>query len=145
VIRVARGLLRAMTEAAEDAYPQECCGLLVGREIARGDILVSRIEPSRNLTRASPRTSFEVDPALRLRLMRTLRGGEENIVGHYHSHPDRPATPSAHDAACAWEPELAWLIIAVDRGAAAGVNAFRYDAHAQRFQPLPLVSERNGA
>jgi len=68
---------------------------------------------------------FEVDPALRLRLQRELRASNERIVGLFHSHPDGAAAPSAHDLACAWEPDLVWLITATGRDAAGPTAAFR--------------------
>lgn len=130
--------LRTIEQAAECAYPCECCGLLIGRRSALGWLRVSAVAASANVD-PRPRDRYEVDPALRLRLMRRLRDGDEAIVGHYHSHPDAPAVPSAHDIAMAFEPQLIWLIVSVDRGRAGPLAAFRCEA-AGGYRSLPLSS-----
>lgn len=116
--------LHTIRGAAEAAYPAECCGLLIGRpESEEGLLRVTRVAPSVNLLAAEV-GRFEVDPALRFRLMRELREGPERIVGHYHSHPDGPAAPSARDAEMAYEADLLWLIISVPSGRAGDAAAF---------------------
>ena len=115
--------LRAVSAAAEAAYPEEACGLLVGRRIPGGHARVTRVEAAVNVA-ADRRTGFEVDPGLRIGLERELRGTDQAIVGHYHSHPDGPARPSATDLAKAFEPDLIWLIVAVVRRQASQVLAF---------------------
>ena len=108
--------LRAIVDHAEAAFPQECCGLLSGRE-ADGVIRIDDVHESENLAAESERR-FEVDPALRLGLQRTLRGDGRRVVGIYHSHPDGPAQPSPRDLAAAWEPDLVWLVVGVRHGQA---------------------------
>ena len=110
--------LEAVAGHAEAAYPAECCGLLIGAAQGARAWRVRRVVQSRNLAPAGRRDRFEVDPALRLKLQRELRGTGEAIVGLYHSHPDGPPTPSATDLESAWEPGLVWLIAAVHRGRA---------------------------
>jgi proteasome lid subunit RPN8/RPN11 len=138
VIAVPGWLLARLCRHAESAYPAECCGLLIGRPAAAGFLEITDIAASANVSTGSPRDSFEIDPGLRLRLHRQTRGSGTAIVGHYHSHPDRPAEPSARDAAAVWEPDLVWMIIAVERGAATDVRAFRYQTGQNRFCRLPL-------
>lgn len=115
--------LARIESAAEQAYPRECCGLLVGHG-GGGDFTVTSIEPSANLEPSGAPDRFEIDPTLRIRLQRALRGGNEAIIGHYHSHPDHPAEPSATDRAMAYEPEMVWLITAVAGGTAGASRAF---------------------
>ena len=122
--------LAAIAAHAEHAYPGECCGLLVGR--GRRIVRVSRVVPSSNIA-AGRDDRFEVDPKLRFDLMRELGEGPERIVGHYHSHPDHPARPSPTDLACAFEPELLWLILAVSNGQAVQSRAWRLAPDGGRF------------
>ncbi|SEH33903.1 Mov34/MPN/PAD-1 family protein [Magnetospirillum fulvum] len=106
--------LAAIAKAAEAAFPAEGCGLLIGR--GRRIVRVSRVIPADNLERERHLDRFELDPAARFAAERTLRGGPERIVGHWHSHPNGSADPSAEDIARAYEPELIWLIVAVAPG-----------------------------
>ncbi|MGE0669275.1 MAG: M67 family metallopeptidase [Sphingomonadales bacterium] len=137
MIRLSPELAGSIRGAAAAAYPNECCGLLIGH--AEGAALViDGIAESANLS-ARPHDSFEVDLRLRLKLQKELRGTGRDIVGHYHSHPDAPAAPSERDRAQAWEPDMVWLIVAVVRGKAGELGAFRLDEAAGRFQPVPVV------
>ncbi len=136
MLRLPATLLAEITAAAEAAYPAECCGLLVGR--GRRQLRVTRVVPSVNLLAAERRDRFEVDPALRLALMRELGDGPERLIGHYHSHPDHAAAPSATDLAMAFEPELVWLITAVAGGRAGATAAFRLAAGGGAFRALAL-------
>lgn len=146
MIRIPAPCLRAIRAAAEAAYPDECCGLLIGRDGNAGDILVTAVEPSPNRAAGDRRDSFEVDPQLRFDVMRRLdaanaTGGQAaRIVGHYHSHPDHPAQPSARDLEMAYEPEMVWVIVAVEGGRAAGIRAHRLDETAGRFREIELAA-----
>ena len=135
MLLIARQQLKQIADAAEAAYPVECCGLLIGT--GRRDLRVTRVVASPNLA-AGRNDRFEVDPALRLRLMRELGDGPERLIGHYHSHPDHPAEPSAIDLAMAFEPELVWLIVAVEAGQAIQMAAHRPDPAGRRFRPVRL-------
>lgn len=120
MIRLRADHLAQIRAAAERAYPEECCGLLVGRR--SGVIEVTRVVDSPNIRHDRARDRFEVDPRIRLEVERAVRGTSERVVGHYHSHPDHPAYPSKTDRSMAFEPELVWVIVAV---AAAGVQDLR--------------------
>ncbi len=137
--------LKQVVDAAETAWPAECCGLLVGVEAAAGGIRVARVAASRNLALGPDggpaRDRFEVDPRLRLDLQGELRGGPRRVIGLYHSHPGRPAQPSPRDLDAAWEPDLVWLITAVVDGQAVQTTAHRLSADATRFVRIPLRTD----
>jgi desampylase len=121
--------LRAQLEAeARAAFPQECCGLL--EAVREGDGLseagrlrVVALHPSPNLSSA-PQTGFEIDPALHLKLQRSLRGTGREVAGCYHSHPTGRAQPSPRDRACGCEPGFTWLIAGVTDGGEMTLAAF---------------------
>ena len=104
---IAAELIEAMLQAARDAAPEECCGLLVGTSGR-----VTRLVSARNV-HDTPHRFFTVDPAAQFALLRELRerGGEEELLGHYHSHPSGPAEPSPRDLAEANDSALFWLVI----------------------------------
>jgi proteasome lid subunit RPN8/RPN11 len=134
---IAAALLKMVTDAAEAGYPDEACGLLVGRVRADDVILVSGVEPAPNVATARG-ARFEIDPRVRFALTRRLRGGALRVIGHYHSHPDLPALPSRHDLERAFEPDLIWLITSVQAGRAAETTASILDPAAKRFRRLAL-------
>lgn len=132
MIHLSPSQLQEILDHAERAYPFECCGLLVGAVDAvdaNNAVTVTRIAASDNVRITengySGQDRFEIDPQLRFDLMRALKDSDEDIVGHYHSHPDHPAEPSVHDLDMAFEPELVWLIVAVAKGQSAETRAWR--------------------
>lgn len=139
MIVVAARLMEQITKAAQDAYPDECCGLLAGTGDIDSEIVVTRVQPSRNVSPEGTRDRFEVDPKVRFDLMRELEDGPERIVGHYHSHPDHPPEPSEHDLKMAFEPDLLWLIVGVEEGRAVTTTAHRVDAEATAFHEVSLI------
>ncbi|MEL3889587.1 M67 family metallopeptidase [Ferrovibrio sp. MS7] len=132
MITLPRALADQLLALAEAAYPHEACALLVGEGEA-----ITRIVPAENVA-PDPRRHFEIDPATQIRLRRALReaAGPEALLGHWHSHPDGRAEPSATDAAAAYEPDLVWLISSVTAGKALPPAAFAFQSGG--FAPLPL-------
>ena len=141
MILIGRPELRQLADAAEAAYPRECCGLLLGVPRKNGDIEITRVVPSRNLGRQRDR--FEIDPQLWVDVTRAHRGGPTRVVGLYHSHPDASAQPSAVDLEAAWGEELVWLIVSVTGGDDAPAQAVHVSAHildhgGRQFRELAL-------
>jgi proteasome lid subunit RPN8/RPN11 len=129
-----------LAEAAR-AYPKECCGLLLGQW--QGNTLeITAVHTSDNVTSGDPNRGFEIDPKLRFDLMRTCENAADGtrIVGHFHSHPDHPAKPSARDLAMAYEPDFVWLICTSSKDGASDLAAFRPNADVDAFDALPLVA-----
>jgi proteasome lid subunit RPN8/RPN11 len=144
MIVIGHAQLRQIMDAAEAAYPNECCGLLVGQRLPNGTVEVARVHPSANLS--PQRDRFEIDPRLWVDLARALGKGPQQVVGLYHSHPDGPAQPSKADLRAAWGEELVWLIVAVTavgEGAAPQAQGVHVTAHlldhgGRQFRPLTL-------
>jgi desampylase len=113
-IRLARPVLERMLAEAERAAPEECCGILLGR-----DGVIEEARPTANVALA-PRNSFEIDPQALVDAHRAARDGGPQILGYYHSHPVGPAKPSATDRALAAHDGAVWAITG-----AAGVTFWR--------------------
>ena len=133
MITCSQSQLNQIKAAAEAAYPSECCGLLVG---SGNSLVVSRVVSSPNLLTDQGPDRFEIDPQIRIDLERKLRGSAEQIIGHYHSHPDHLAMPSATDLAMAFEPDLIWLIVSVRDGQAAEIKTHQLDQTANKFMEV---------
>ncbi|MGO8868631.1 MAG: Mov34/MPN/PAD-1 family protein [Alphaproteobacteria bacterium] len=139
MIAIARGLLDEIRLRAEAAFPEECCGLLLGHEQGKDRILVSDAVASANLA-AERQRHFEVDPALYLRLCRAAaEPSSAQLVGLYHSHPEGEAVPSASDAAQAWQEGWIWLIVPLASGRAGTPGAFRLARMGGPFEAVALL------
>lgn len=134
-------LLKQIVDAAEAAFPEECCGLIVGRSQAPDRLLATRLAVSDNVATDDRRQRFEIDPRVRLRIEREVRGGPERVIGVYHSHPGHRAQPSLRDLSMAFEPDLVWLITSVIDGQAVHTTAHALDADGRQFHEVPLRTD----
>ncbi len=130
--------LTSIERATEAAYPAEACGLIVGLQDATGHWHVAEVIESANILANERADRFEVDPQVRIDTERRLRGSDHSLIGHYHSHPDHPAEPSATDQAMAYEPNLIWLITSVAEGKAGDTRAFRLTGDQPVMEELEL-------
>ena len=138
-VRLTLEQLRAIERAAEAAYPEESCGLLVGQMAPGEGYSVSAVEASANVAEPPRTRRFEVDPKLRLRLERELKESPDSVIGVYHSHPDGSAKPSETDISMIFEPAMVWLITAVADGTAGATTGWRPTEDGSAFQPLGLA------
>jgi proteasome lid subunit RPN8/RPN11 len=114
VIVLGEELVAAIHEHGQRAYPEECCGALLGSS-AGGAARVERIRPIDNVREDERQRRFLVDPRDYLAAEREARGRGLELLGFYHSHPDHPAEPSRFDRLHAW-PNLHYVILAVAAG-----------------------------
>ena len=139
MIRVTDQHLNTLKAEAGAAFPLECCGLLAGTVDGKV-ISVTRTVPSPNVSTHSGRDHFEVDAKVRFDLMRDLDESKlEQIVGHYHSHPNHSGEPSMTDLDMAFEPEMIWLIIPLQSKAKVDdIGAFRLDRELRTIESIDL-------
>jgi proteasome lid subunit RPN8/RPN11 len=114
------GDIAFIRNAAATAFPDECCGLLVGT----GDelVIVSEVVAAPN-SAGDKRKHFAIDPQLQFDTLRASRDRGLRVVGHYHSHPNGRATPSAEDLAMAYDDSV-WVIVPVTLSQAGMPRAF---------------------
>jgi proteasome lid subunit RPN8/RPN11 len=123
----------AMRRHAEDGYPLEVCGFLVGtaagddRRAAeawpvpnawesdpglRADLLAGLANPASGWDGVGEERRFLVSPRDTMAAMKRAREAGLDLIGVYHTHPNHPAQPSAFDRDAAW-PEWSYLILSV--------------------------------
>ena len=125
---VPREVLTAVVRHAEAAYPEEGCGILVGKFAAasadgREGVRVVRALAADNVA-ADRRRRFAIAPEVLLAAQKGARAEGLDLIGYYHSHPDHPARPSAADRRDAW-PGVSYLIVPVAAGAAGEARSWR--------------------
>ena len=134
--------LNIICDRAQETYPEECCGLLLGRE-SHGETELIEVWPTENHWNAES-TNFDptdltkerryaIDPKEMLRVQKQGRDRGLNIIGIYHSHPDNPAIPSECDREYAW-PEYLYIIVSVPKGYPTDIYCWSLDQEHQ-FQP----------
>jgi proteasome lid subunit RPN8/RPN11 len=122
----------------EIAYPNECCGILLGRiEDTDGTSADCRVVedsiPIRNAREAGEqyhRFRIEAEDLLKAEL--EARKRKLDVLGFYHSHPDHPAKPSDYDKEHAL-PFYSYIITAVDTGKAVDVTSWELKTDRSEF------------
>ena len=118
---------------AEDEYPHECCGLLVGRFGEGGHKTVVEIYPVSNAREVDARHNRSlILPEEYMRGERYARRLGLEVVGNYHSHPDHQAAPSQFDLDHAW-PTWSYVIVSVREGHAQDLRSWEMAADRSRF------------
>jgi proteasome lid subunit RPN8/RPN11 len=125
----ARDAIAAWSHAA---YPREACGVLVGREIG-GARVVERAELARNMALAADR--YELDARDLVNADSRARAQSLEIVGIWHSHPDRAAIPSSADRANAWRG-WSYAIVFVDAIGSFRIRSWRVRGEAFDEEPI---------
>jgi proteasome lid subunit RPN8/RPN11 len=132
ILRVHRGVLDRLRQAALESLPEESCGLLAG---VNGVITHAF---AANNALASP-TSYEIAPEDLFRLMREIRAAGLLLLGIYHSHPKGNNAPSATDLAQAYYTEAFYLIVSPLPNSPHPIRAFRiHDSVVTEFEILPF-------
>lgn len=113
-LALAQRQLVAIRRHSASAYPEECCGFLLGYS-SGGRTVVERVLPAMNERSESRSNRFLIRPETVLAAQKEASAAKLDIVGYYHSHPDCTAEPSETDREHAW-PGLSYLIVPVAEG-----------------------------
>ncbi len=135
----------------EAIYPEECCGILVGRAEkdadGNGSVLarVERLVGAENEREDENRHNrYLIPPEVILRTEREARAAGLDVVGYYHSHPDHPSRPSDFDRDHAW-PGYSYVIVSVREGRARDERSWRLSDDRSRFDEEPIHCPETGA
>lgn len=128
--------VRQIEEEGSQAYPNECCGIMIGRDMSDGACtrrIVERLEPMRNVWDAQEqRRRFAIDPLALMKAERAASADGQVVIGFYHSHPDHPARPSETDRQYGW-PFYSYVIVSIAQGRAADMTSWLLDEQTESF------------
>lgn len=124
--------LQTLGRHAMMSYPEECCGVLIGRS-SEGVTVVERVLSVGNEQQGDRRNRFLISPETVLAAHKEARALGLSVVGYYHSHPDGPAQPSEADREQAW-PGMSYLIVSVVKRAVAEARSWRLSADRQGYE-----------
>jgi proteasome lid subunit RPN8/RPN11 len=122
-----------MFARARACAPEECCGLLGGREEK-----AETVYPLRNVARG-PLAAYEAAPEELFDAQRRMRARGESLVGIYHSHPrSSDPAPSPTDVRLAFYPEAVYFIIGFDERGGPVLRAFRISEREGRWERVEV-------
>jgi proteasome lid subunit RPN8/RPN11 len=135
MLKIAHKDYEALRRHGEETYPDECCGMLLGRTGDSGARVVTSIVRCTNRA-DSPRTHCIIEPREVVRVQRKGRERGESVVGFYHSHPDCLARWSPTDLDGTNWFGCSTVITSVEKGKASITNSFEltgYDDNDKRL------------
>jgi len=117
-MRIAQSLVDEMVAHARDDLPNECCGMVGGRDGEATSVV--RVTNSA----ASP-LRYEMDPQGQYDALKSIEDGGGELLAIYHSHTKSAAYPSQTDVnqAVAW-PEQIYVIVSLAEADAPDVKAY---------------------
>lgn len=131
-------VLGAIRRHAEQGYPSEVCGFLLGElDPAARRFAVRALQPAENHHGREARTRYLIDAEAYRGAEREAAARDLDIAGFYHSHPDAPPQPSEYDREHAW-PSVAYLIVAVTSAGAGDMTGWVLRDDRSGFLPLAL-------
>lgn len=108
----------ALIAHAREEFPNECCGLLAGR-----DGRVERLFRGTNVDH-SPYT-YMMDPREQLAAFKAMEAAGLDLLATYHSHTHSAAYPSGTDVAKAYYPDALYVIVSLVDQASPEIRGYR--------------------
>ena len=110
MVKILKSVYDEIKNHAERGYPNEVCGLLIGR-----DGKIDMFKEGRNLNRERARDRYELDPLSYIEADDEARAKGDRIIGIYHSHPDHPSLPSHFDREIA-SVDYVYIMLSIRNG-----------------------------
>jgi proteasome lid subunit RPN8/RPN11 len=138
VVKILKSAYLELIKHAESGYPNEVCGVLIGKN---GEITDHK--QCRNLNKERSHDRYELDPLSFYEADDWARKRKLEIVGIYHSHPDHPSLPSEFDRSSAWS-EWVYIILSIDKGKYNDARAWLLDDSDLIFKEkgIDLIDEK---
>ena len=132
-------LLELLEKEALTAYPEECCGVLLGRlrgqEPLRAE--VREVAVAANSATDHRWERYVIDPTFLLGILQEARQRGLDVVGYYHSHPDHGAIPGRFDLESAW-PGVGYVIVAVDEDQVTDARCWCLEKDGESFREVSI-------
>ena len=123
-IKLSSECRKAIEEHASSAFPEECCGTMLGVEDANGHREISKVIAVPNVKGENRKRRYLIDPKALLGAEKQARNEKLDVLGIYHSHPNHPSQASEFDREHAM-PFWSYVIISCMEGKPAGMQSWR--------------------
>ena len=117
-MKISKKLIDEMVEHAREDLPNECCGMIGGRDGEATSVV-------RVVNAAASPLRYEMDPQGQYDALKEIEGAGDELLGIYHSHTRSAAYPSQTDVneARMW-PEPVYVIVSLEDAEAPDVKAY---------------------
>ena len=124
VLKLKKSDYDKMLKHCKDGLPNESCGLLAGT--VEGEVkTVTKIYLLTNIDASNEH--FSMDPKEQFAALKDARANGVEIIGNFHSHPESPSRPSEEDKRLAYDPNIEYLILSLQKADDSVLKAFGID------------------
>jgi proteasome lid subunit RPN8/RPN11 len=125
----------------ETAYPNECCGIILGEIGGDGTKNAKRTVAINNSGEEGEQYHrFLITPEDMINAEQIARAAKLEVIGFYHSHPDHPSAPSNYDKDHAL-PFYSYVIVSVDDGRAQALTSWELTSDRIDFVQEKITEE----
>ena len=128
-MKLSPGLAETIIVHAREEFPNECCGLVAGR-----DGVATRVLPAIN-TEGTP-FMYVMDPREQMDLMDQIEDSGEDLLAIYHSHTRSAAYPSTTDVELAFFAEPLYVIVSLQDENTPVIRAFHLERSAAEGEQI---------
>ncbi len=130
-----------MVAHAEAAFPNECCGAMIG-SIGGDDKNVVYALKLDNVSAGSQAARYELRPEDLLRADKAARERKLDLIGIYHSHPDCDAYFSKTDLenSCPW---YSFVVLSIQKGVFHHANSWLPNAEQTHAEKEELTWQKS--
>lgn len=122
----------------EQAFPNECCGFLLGHQVDGSKEVVSLMLATNSSDSGEQYHRFLITPQDYLASEKQARALGLDVIGFYHSHPNAAARPSDYDRDHAW-PWYSYIIVSVMQRSAKEVTSWTLQDDRGAFDPEEIT------
>jgi proteasome lid subunit RPN8/RPN11 len=131
-LQLPAALARQIEQEGVEAYPNECCGIMYGRDTKEGRV-VEKLQAVPNVYDEAERYHrFSISPKQLMEAEKAAGEAGQLVLGFYHSHPDHPARPSETDRMHAW-PFYSYIIVAIQKREPVDMTSWMLDDVTETF------------
>jgi proteasome lid subunit RPN8/RPN11 len=135
---LADSLYRRIEEEGVRAFPNECCGVIIGRD-EKPNRIVERLQVLTNSFEAEEQYHrFRLDPKEYIEVEKAAGAEGKLVLGFYHSHPDHPARPSEYDRQHGW-PFYSYVIVSIMKRQPADMTSWLLDEATEQFTQEEII------
>jgi proteasome lid subunit RPN8/RPN11 len=131
-LQLPQTLARQIEREGSEAYPNECCGIMYGRDTAAGRVVEKLQAVPIVYDEAERYHRFSISPKQLMEAEKAAGDAGQLVLGFYHSHPDHPARPSETDRMHAW-PFYSYIIVAIQKREPVDMTSWMLDDVTETF------------
>ena len=137
MIGIEPGAWQAMVDHAQSTFPDECCGVMIGRIEGETKNVTSAIALE-NAYKGKQEDRYEIRPEDLLAADKSARAQGLELIGIFHSHPDCDAYFSKTDLenSCPW---YSFVVLSIKGGKFDHANSFLPNADQTAAEKEELI------